>query len=149
MGFYSRERSSAPDGVPIAGGLAIPRCAQPRIAFRVPARHDQSADRGEPAEQPIARALLRAGVGPLRAVMNFTRREFLAASAALVGGCSKPPRVFPGSIVGGGSKFGHRLREGGFSAPTETEETQVAIIGGGIAGLAAARRLRKQGIRDI
>jgi hypothetical protein len=51
----------------------------------------------------------------------------------------------PGSIHGGSSALGHRLRTGGFPAPDKTEEVDTVIVGGGIAGLAAARRLTKGG----
>ena len=46
--------------------------------------------------------------------------------------------AIPGTLSGASFARGHRLRKGSFPAPTRTERTTVAIIGGGIAGLAAA-----------
>lgn len=80
------------------------------------------------------------------------RRRFLAATAAapaLFTGSCTPHQKIPGSIVGGSFKAGHRLRQGGgFPQPSRTIKTDVIIAGGGVAGLAAARRLRQLGIQD-
>jgi NAD(P)-binding Rossmann-like domain len=80
--------------------------------------------------------------------MGASRREFLAAAlaggAAWLGGCQRPVR-FPGSIVGASAADGHRLRAGGFPAPSETLEAEFAVVGGGVAGLAAARVFAKAG----
>ncbi|MBV8062239.1 MAG: FAD-dependent oxidoreductase [Nevskia sp.] len=63
-------------------------------------------------------------------------------------------RLFPGPGYSGGfvgQQFdrGHLLRDlQGFPAPAETRRTSVAIVGGGIAGLAAARALQRAGIDD-
>jgi glycine/D-amino acid oxidase-like deaminating enzyme len=84
--------------------------------------------------------------------MRTTRRKFIgtvgASAAAVLVGCKKAGR-FSGTIVGAASAAGHRLRTGNFPAPTETIETGVVIVGGGIAGLAAARRLDQIGQRDF
>jgi NAD(P)-binding Rossmann-like domain len=76
--------------------------------------------------------------------MRTTRRKFIgtvgAGAAAMLVGC-KNARRFPGAIIGASVSAGHRLRTGNFPAPSETIEKKVVIIGGGIAGLAAARRL--------
>jgi hypothetical protein len=81
-----------------------------------------------------------------------TRREFLAATgagaAALLAGC-RARTNFPGGIAGAGFALGHRLRDGQFPAPAETLATRFAIVGGGIAGLAAARRFERQGVHDF
>ncbi|MEA3208319.1 MAG: hypothetical protein QOE70_1376 [Chthoniobacter sp.] len=83
--------------------------------------------------------------------MKPSRRQFLGATlagaAALLGGC-QPRRCYQGAIVGASAALGHRLRAGGFPSPSETREVEVAIVGGGIAGLSAARRLAKAG-RDF
>lgn len=83
--------------------------------------------------------------------MPATRRQFLATalagSAAVLGGC-KPQTRFAGEIVGARSSLGHRLRSGGFPAASEMREVETVIVGGGIAGLAAGRRLAKAG-RDF
>ncbi|MEY2563424.1 MAG: hypothetical protein QOH88_1617 [Verrucomicrobiota bacterium] len=84
--------------------------------------------------------------------MKTTRRKFIgtvgAGTAALLVGCNKAKKI-PGSILGASAAAGHRLRMGGFPAPSEMVETGVVIIGGGIAGLAAARRLDQLGHRDF
>ena len=82
-----------------------------------------------------------------------TRRRFLktsaAGAAACLAGCEKDTRIFPGAILGAGHAAGHRLRDGKFPAPSEERAVQIAIVGGGIAGLAAARRLDQRGQRDF
>jgi len=84
--------------------------------------------------------------------MKTTRRKFIgtvgAGTAALLVGCKKKGNI-PGSIIGAASAAGHRLRTGGFPEPHETIETGIVIIGGGIAGLAAARRLDQLGQSDF
>ncbi len=87
-------------------------------------------------------------MGALRALK--TRRQFLAgalATAALAG--CKRPRGFAGGIVGAASAVGHRLRDGGFPPATETIRTEVVVIGGGIAGLAAARQVQRRGVKEL
>lgn len=82
--------------------------------------------------------------------MKTTRRQFLAgalATAALAG--CKRPRAFAGSIVGAGAAVGHRLRDGGFPPATETIHAEAVVVGGGIAGLAAARQLQRHGVKDV
>ncbi|HXM33147.1 MAG TPA: FAD-dependent oxidoreductase [Chthoniobacterales bacterium] len=84
--------------------------------------------------------------------MRTTRRKFIgtvgASAAAMLVGCKKA-RKFSGAIVGASSSVGHRLRTGNFPSITETIETSIVIVGGGIAGLAAARRLDQRGRRDF
>lgn len=85
--------------------------------------------------------------------MKISRRHFItstgAGAAALLAGCGKRERPIPGSIVGASSAAGHRLRDGKFPEPAETLKTGVVIAGGGVAGLSAARRLEKRGVRDF
>src|SRR5438105_1538661 len=92
-------------------------------------------------------------MGALFAAVKTTRRRFLAVAgggaAALLAGCGKSSATIPGRIVGAASAAGHRLRDGGFPAPNETLATDVVIIGGGIAGLAAARRLMQRGMSNF
>ncbi len=59
------------------------------------------------------------------------------------------PPLPPGELVGPAVDRGHRLREGGFPAPTETRRTRVAIVGGGVSGLAAGWKLGKAGLADF
>jgi hypothetical protein len=84
--------------------------------------------------------------------MRTTRRKFIgtvsASAAALLVSCQKR-RKFSGAIVGASAAAGHRLRTGTFPAPSKTIEAAVVIIGGGIAGLAAARRLDQRDQRDF
>jgi hypothetical protein len=84
--------------------------------------------------------------------MRTTRRKFIgtvgAGAAAMLVGCKKAPR-FPGAIIGASVSAGHRLRRGNFPAPSETIEKKVVIVGAGIAGLAAARRLDQRDQRDF
>ena len=85
--------------------------------------------------------------------MRTTRRKFLATAsggaAALLVGCNKSRVRFPGRIVGAAAAVGHRLRNGNFSQPSETLQTDIVIVGSGIAGLAAARRLDQRGAKDF
>lgn len=46
-----------------------------------------------------------------------------------------------GTIVGPNRTVGHRLREGALPLPVRREPVEVVIVGGGIAGLAAAREV--------
>ncbi len=86
---------------------------------------------------------------------EFTRREFIAGASALAGltwfgGChQKADTRWPGSIVGAAFSAGHRLRSGHFPETTETREVDVVILGGGIAGLSAARELSHSGLNDF
>jgi NAD(P)-binding Rossmann-like domain len=80
---------------------------------------------------------------------RLTRRAFLGAPAALaLGGCNgRPPLA--GGIVGPDATLGHRVRDGGFPAPSSGERCRIVVVGGGIAGLAAARRLVRSGISGV
>ncbi|HEX2059556.1 MAG TPA: FAD-dependent oxidoreductase [Thermoanaerobaculia bacterium] len=55
----------------------------------------------------------------------------------------------PGELVGASHEVGHRLRGGPLPQPSRWESHDVVIVGGGIAGLAAAWRLAQGGIRDV
>ncbi len=82
----------------------------------------------------------------------LTRRRLLAGGALLaVGGC-RPGAAAPieGAIVGANHALGHRLREAApLPLPSRTERVAVAIVGGGVAGLAAAWHLDRAGVRDL
>lgn len=54
-----------------------------------------------------------------------------------------------GNLEGADLARGHRLRDGGFPAPSRTEETGVVIAGGGVAGLAAGWTLAEAGFGDF
>ncbi len=86
---------------------------------------------------------------------SFTRREVLAAYLGLpfaLAGCttSAPPSL-EGEIVGASDMVGHRVRSAGpWTAPAERyQSTGVVIVGGGVAGLAAAWRFLRAGFRDF
>ena len=82
---------------------------------------------------------------------KMDRRKFLSlGSAALVGLSLKSERRIAGSFVNESFQAGHLLRDrASFSAPKRVEKSQVVIVGGGIAGLSAAWRLRKRGFSDF
>ncbi len=88
--------------------------------------------------------------------MNLTRRElltaFLGAPFAMTACRPGETRSFPdGEIVGQSATLGHILRENrSFEVPVDKWETKkVAIIGGGVAGLTAAWKLKKDNFNDF
>lgn len=86
-------------------------------------------------------------------VVTLSRRElltaFLGAPFAALACREHAPSLPPGALVGASHEVGHRLRGGPPPRPTEWESHDVAIVGAGIAGLAAAWRLAHAGIRDV
>lgn len=88
--------------------------------------------------------------------MNLNRREllklFLGAPFAFAACRTDQPSVFPeGQIVGQSADLGHILRAGRtFEVPSDRWETKRAVIvGGGIAGLSAAWKFKKQNFNDF
>jgi phytoene dehydrogenase-like protein len=86
--------------------------------------------------------------------MGLTRREFiggLVAAPALVGLTRKSPRAIAGGFVEDGMMLGHALRDGATAPPRAAgrRRVNVAIVGGGIAGLSAAWELDRRGVRDF
>jgi protoporphyrinogen oxidase len=83
----------------------------------------------------------------------LTRRDllatFLGAPFAAMACRTRAPRLSPGELVGASHQVGHRLRQGPPPQPSQWESYEVVIVGGGIAGLAAAWRLAAAGVRDV
>ncbi len=84
---------------------------------------------------------------------DLSRREllatFLGAPFAAMACRARAPQLPPGSLVGASHETGHRLRQGEPPQPSRWESHDVVIVGGGVAGLAAAWRLRAAGVRDV
>jgi protoporphyrinogen oxidase len=86
-----------------------------------------------------------------------SRRDLLAAflglPAAVTIGChqTEAPPLPPGELVGPSDALGHRLRDGWRPTPAadDWEAHGTVIVGGGVAGLAAAWRLARAGVRDF
>jgi hypothetical protein len=83
--------------------------------------------------------------------LKLGRRKFLGlGSAALIGLSLKSEKKIEGSFVNDSFQMGHLLRDrAGFAPAKRTEKIPVVIVGGGIAGLSAAWRLRKRGFTDF
>lgn len=82
--------------------------------------------------------------------MRISRRTFLASSVCgLLGLGAFRSEPVPGQIRGANHALAHRRGSQGFPAPRSSKKTDVLIVGGGIAGLSAARRLRAAGIERI
>jgi protoporphyrinogen oxidase len=92
----------------------------------------------------------------VRRMSQFTRREILASLLGLpaaLAACRAPsaPPLPAGEIVGASDEAGHRVRDKirVEVAPDNWENAPLVIVGGGIAGLAAAWRLKKAGFHDF
>jgi monoamine oxidase len=81
--------------------------------------------------------------------VTTTRRAFLAASA--LAACSRDETpTWQGGWVGDAAAPGHTLRDAtALPAPSLERRTDLVIVGGGIAGLAAARAAINSGIDDF
>ena len=94
---------------------------------------------------------------------GLTRRDVLrigpGAAAALALGCGPQPPAstgraldagrITGTIVGASHRTGHRLRDGARPEPQEVRDVPVVIVGGGVAGLSAAWKFARSGVRDF
>lgn len=90
--------------------------------------------------------------------MPIDRRELLATFLGIpfamgLSGCGRRSQIAlpPGEVVGASHEFGHVLRAG--SPPDVADdawrEVYVLIVGGGVAGLTAARQLARSGVDDF
>ena len=82
------------------------------------------------------------------------RRSFLQAAAAgilapLACRSRQPEFPFGGELGGTSMELGHAARDGLLAAPSRFEPVDVVIVGGGVAGLSAAWRLRGEGFGDF
>ena len=88
--------------------------------------------------------------------LKLGRRQLLVAGAmglaGGVAGCDAPPPMLQGGFTDAAHERGHWLRQPlpqASTAPAAIRRTQVLILGGGVAGLAAARRLQQGGVEDF
>src|SRR5215218_2686383 len=86
---------------------------------------------------------------------GMTRRELLAAflgapfALAACGGREVAPPLPEGEVVGASDGVGHLIRDGLRPEPEAWERAGVVIVGGGVAGLAAAWRFLRAGFEDF
>ncbi|MFN2455865.1 MAG: FAD-dependent oxidoreductase [Pyrinomonadaceae bacterium] len=87
---------------------------------------------------------------------SWTRREVLAAflgASAATAACRShvAPSMPAGEIVGASDKIGHKLRDGLRISPSSDawQRVGMVIVGGGVAGLSAARALLNAGYTDF
>ncbi|MEO8375092.1 MAG: FAD-dependent oxidoreductase [Sphingomonas bacterium] len=89
--------------------------------------------------------------------MTVSRRGVIAGSVGAVAAIGAGAAAWhardtaiPGTLDGADFTRGHRLRDGaGFPEPSRTIETNIAILGGGVAGLSAAWTLAEAGVKDF
>jgi protoporphyrinogen oxidase len=88
-------------------------------------------------------------------VRGLTRRELLAAflgAPFALAACRSRADATPlpeGLIVGASDRVGHAIRDGLRPEPETWERAGVCIVGGGVAGLAAAWRFLRAGFEDF
>ncbi len=82
-----------------------------------------------------------------------SRRDLLTAFLGLpiaLAGCSRnKPELPDGQIVGPSEGLAHKLRDGFRPQPESWQDVSTVIVGGGVAGLSAAWRLTRAGIKDF
>lgn len=80
-----------------------------------------------------------------RAVLGLGAAAVAAAGGGLAYALDREAPLPPGVLGGADLARGHRLRDGGFPAPSRFEEVDLVIAGGGVAGLSAGWRLNDAG----
>lgn len=82
---------------------------------------------------------------------GVTRRAALLAPLGLgLAACrDQAPASYDGNWLGAAHARGHQLRDSGVFTPTLTKRCAVAVVGGGVAGLAAARALLRAGVEEV
>jgi monoamine oxidase len=83
--------------------------------------------------------------------MTLRRRHLLCSALAPLAACAPQDAMrWQGGFVGASHDTGHAWRDGTWPrAQGPTTAVAVAVVGAGVAGLAAARALRRRGIDDI
>ena len=89
------------------------------------------------------RDVLRMGPGAAAAALGCTPGLPASAERALDAG-----RI-AGAVVGASHRLGHRLRDGARPEPRQVRDVPVVIVGAGVAGLSAAWKLARSGMRDF
>ena len=84
-----------------------------------------------------------------RGAAMISRRGLLAGAVLPLLGCDMPTPPLLGGFSGTSPDRGHLLRTSSSNVVSRTQRTRVLIVGGGVAGLAAARALRQRGIEDF
>ncbi|MEO8801607.1 MAG: FAD-dependent oxidoreductase, partial [Polyangiaceae bacterium] len=84
----------------------------------------------------------------------LTRRELLAGFLSLpvaLSACKRKPKLPPGDLVFRSELLGHRVRDHKIEsvAASAWRPAKIVIVGGGVAGLSAAWRLRRAGFDDF
>lgn len=80
-----------------------------------------------------------------RAVLGLGAAAAAAAGGGLAYALAREAPLPDGTLAGADMARGHRLRTGGFPAPSRLEQVDLVIAGGGVAGLSAGWRLTDAG----
>jgi glycine/D-amino acid oxidase-like deaminating enzyme len=82
---------------------------------------------------------------------STSRRRFLGALSGLgfVGACGRRLPAFTGGLIGADAELGHRVRDRKFGVSSKVVRTPAVVVGAGIAGLTAAYRLTRRGVKDF
>ena len=79
---------------------------------------------------------------------QFISSVALAALSLNLPSCSYKKKI-GGRVVGASAKTGHLLRDRKFGPPSVVKNHDIVIIGAGVSGLSAARRLNQEGLHDF